>query len=56
MDYLYISAWPEGEHAEEIQALGIRLILSMHWRKPSKSLNRPTEPLALDLVMGAARR
>ena len=40
-DYLYISAWPEGEHADEILALNIRLILSMHWLKPSKSLNRP---------------
>jgi hypothetical protein len=29
-DYLYISAWPEGEHADEILALNIRLILSMH--------------------------
>ena len=40
-DYLYVSAWPEGEHAAEIQALNIRLILSMHWRRPSKSLNHP---------------
>jgi len=40
-DYLYISAWPKGEHADEIQALNIRLILSMHWRRPSKSLNHP---------------
>jgi hypothetical protein len=40
-DYLYISAWPEGEHADEILALNIRLILSMHWLKPSKRLNHP---------------
>lgn len=40
-DYLFISAWPEGEHADEILALNIRLILSMHWLKPSKRLNRP---------------
>ena len=40
-DYLYISAWPKGEHADEIQALNIRLILSMHWQRPSKSLNHP---------------
>ena len=39
--YLYVSAWPEGEHADEIQALNIRLILSMHWRKPPKSLSQP---------------
>ena len=31
---LYISAWPKGEHAGEIRALGVRLILSMHWRRP----------------------
>lgn len=40
-DYLYVSAWPEGEHADEILALNIRLILSMHWLRPSKSLNHP---------------
>ena len=40
-DNLYISAWPEGEHADEILALNIRLILSMHWPRPSKSLNHP---------------
>jgi len=40
-DYLFISAWPKGEHAQEIQALGIRLILSMHWIRPSESLGKP---------------
>jgi protein-tyrosine phosphatase len=40
-DFLYISAWPEGEHADEIQALNIRLILSMHWRKPPPRLSQP---------------
>jgi protein tyrosine phosphatase (PTP) superfamily phosphohydrolase (DUF442 family) len=40
-DYLFISAWPEGEHADEIQVLNIRLILSMHWLKPSRRLNQP---------------
>jgi protein-tyrosine phosphatase len=40
-DYLYISAWPEGEHAGEIEALNIRLILSMHWLKPPRRLNQP---------------
>lgn len=40
-EYLYLSAWPKGEHADEIQALGVRLILSMHWRRPSKMLGNP---------------
>jgi hypothetical protein len=40
-DYLYISAWPRGDHAEEIRALNVRLILSMHWIRPSKTLGHP---------------
>jgi protein-tyrosine phosphatase len=40
-DYLYISARPKREHVQQIQALGIRLILSMHWFRPSKSLGKP---------------
>lgn len=44
-DYLYISAWPRSDHAEEIRALNVRLILSMHWIKPSRSLDQP--PLKL---------
>ena len=40
-DYLFVSAWPEGDHAGEILALNIRLILSMHWLRPSKRLNHP---------------
>jgi hypothetical protein len=44
-DYLYISSWPEGEHFDEIVSSGIRLILSMHWWKPSSDLDRP--PLRL---------
>jgi hypothetical protein len=39
-DYLYISAWPSGDHAEEIRALNVRLILSMHWIKPSGILGQ----------------
>ena len=39
--YLYISAWPRGDHADEIRALNVRLILSMHWVKPSRSLGHP---------------
>lgn len=40
-DDLFISAWPEGEHADEILDLNIRLILSMHWMRPSRTLHRP---------------
>lgn len=40
-DYLFISSWPEAEHVDEILALNIRLILSMHWRRPSRTLNQP---------------
>ena len=40
-DYLYISAWPRGEHADEFIAMGVRLILSMHWLRPAKSLRTP---------------
>jgi len=40
-DYLYLSAWPRRDQAEEIWGLNLYLILSMHWVKPSKSLERP---------------
>lgn len=40
-DYLYISAWPRGDHAAEIQAMNVRLILSMHWIRPSRKLGLP---------------
>jgi protein-tyrosine phosphatase len=40
-DYLYISAWPRGEHVEEIVSLGVRLVLSMHWIRPSRMLGQP---------------
>jgi hypothetical protein len=40
-DYLSISAWPRGNHAEEIRALNVRLILSLHWIKPSSLLGHP---------------
>jgi hypothetical protein len=40
-DYLFISAWPHGGHAEEIRARNIRLILSMHWLRPDKELGQP---------------
>lgn len=44
-DYLYISAWPESQHVDEILSLNIRLILSMHWQRPAASLRQP--PLEL---------
>ena len=40
-DYLFISAWPNGDHADEIEALGVQLILSMHWIRPSRMLGKP---------------
>jgi len=40
-EYLYISSWPRGEHVDEIVALNVRLILSMHWRRPSEILGHP---------------
>ena len=40
-DYLYISAFPRGEHVAEIVVLGVRLVLSMHWMRPTKMLGRP---------------
>jgi protein-tyrosine phosphatase len=40
-DYLYISAFPRGEHVEEIVALGVRLVLSMDWMRPTKMLGKP---------------
>jgi hypothetical protein len=44
-DYLFISAWPESQHVDEILSLNIRLILSMHWQRPARSLRQP--PLTL---------
>jgi hypothetical protein len=40
-DDVFISAWPEGEHADEILDLNIRLILSMHWMRLSRALHHP---------------
>jgi len=39
-DYLSISSWPRGDHAEELRAMNVRLILSMHWFRPSRDLDR----------------
>ena len=40
-EYLYVSAFPRGEHVAEIVALGVRLVLSMHWMRPMKMLGKP---------------
>ncbi len=40
-NYLYISAWLRGDHDEEIRSMNVRLILSMHWIKPSGTLGHP---------------
>ena len=40
-DYLYLSAFPRGEHVAEIVSLGVRLVLSMHWMRPTKMLGKP---------------
>ena len=40
-DYLYISAFPRGRHIKKIVALGVRLVLSMHWIRPTKMLGKP---------------
>ena len=40
-EYLYISAFPRGEHVAEIVASGVRLVLSMHWMRPTKMLGKP---------------
>jgi hypothetical protein len=39
--YLYVSAFPRGEHVAEIVDLGVRLVLSMHWMRPTKMLGKP---------------
>lgn len=44
-DFLYVSAWPVADHVEEILETNVRLILSMHWIKPSSKLGQP--PLQL---------
>jgi len=40
-DYLFISSFPEEHHRDDIIQRNIRLILSMHWIKPSKELDEP---------------
>lgn len=40
-DYLYISAYPNENHAGEIASFNVRLILSMHWLPLDMKLNHP---------------
>ena len=40
-DHLFIAAHPGDEHAEDIEALGVRLILNMIWHRPAKPLTQP---------------
>jgi protein-tyrosine phosphatase len=40
-NYLYISSFPRREHAEQIRALGVRLIVSMYIKKPDKIFREP---------------
>jgi hypothetical protein len=40
-EYLYISAWLRQDYAGAIRAMNVRLILSMHWIKPSPALGYP---------------
>ena len=39
--YLYVSAFPRGEHVAEIVALGVRLVLSKQRMRPTKMLGKP---------------
>jgi protein-tyrosine phosphatase len=39
--YLLISSFPRTENAEQIRAMGVRLILSMYLRRPDKTLGQP---------------
>lgn len=40
-DYLYLSAWPRRQDVDFLHESNIRLILSMHWIKPSNTLSQP---------------
>jgi Dual specificity phosphatase, catalytic domain len=44
-DYLFISSWPRGDFAKKIGDMNVRLVLSMHWIKPSRTMGQP--PLRL---------
>jgi hypothetical protein len=38
---LFISDWPETGDAPRLEAEGVRLLLSMHWRRPPAVYHRP---------------
>jgi len=38
---LFVSDWPEESDAPVLEANGVRLLLSMHWRRPSLVYRRP---------------
>jgi hypothetical protein len=40
-DYLFISTFPRPEHADQLRAMGVRLILSMYLVRPDKTLGEP---------------
>jgi hypothetical protein len=39
--YLYVSVFPSPEHAVLLREMGVRLILSMYFKKPDKALGEP---------------
>jgi hypothetical protein len=40
-EYLFVTSWPTKEDASQIISMGVRLILSMHWIRPSQDLGEP---------------
>lgn len=40
-DRLYVSDWPEASDAPLLAERGIRLLLSMHWRRPPRVYQQP---------------
>ncbi len=68
IDYLYISAFPEAEHAEMIRALNVQLIISMPLQRPKhevrmtpvrwlhlRTIDSPLTPLPLWLLRRGVR-
>ncbi len=67
-DYLYISAFPEAEHAETIRALNVQLIISMPLQRPKhevrmtpvrwlhlRTIDSPLTPLPIWLLRRGVR-
>jgi atypical dual specificity phosphatase len=40
-EYLYLSSLPRRAQAEQLRGMGIRLIISVYWKKPDKTLREP---------------